>query len=144
MLHPTIHPTEVVFYVDGACSGNPGPAGLGVVMLAQGKRRERSEFLGFGTNNIAELTAIARAAEWVDDPKQPVIIYTDSQYSIGVLVGGWKAKANLELIVAVKAALRRLQHVRLVHVRGHSGHPENERADALARLAVQTSASVDF
>jgi ribonuclease HI len=129
---------EVLVYADGACSGNPGPAGLGVVMLWDDERRELSEYLGRATNNIAELTAILRAAEATPDPKRPLRVYTDSSYAIGVLSKGWKAKANQELVAAVKAALARLDDVRLFYVRGHAGVPLNERADALAVEAVRS------
>lgn len=132
---------EIVVYADGACSGNPGPAGLGVVMLQREGRRELSEYLGRGTNNIAELTAILRAAEAVEDPARPMRLYTDSSYAIGVLTKGWKAKANIELVAAVKKALARLEDVSLHHVRGHAGIPLNERADQLAVKAVETRGS---
>jgi ribonuclease HI len=132
---------EIVAYADGACSGNPGPAGLGVVLLDGVARRELSEYLGRATNNIAELTAILRVAEAIADPARVVHVYTDSSYSIGVLTKGWKAKANRELVADVKDALARLANVRLHHVRGHAGVPLNERADELAREAVRSEAS---
>src|SRR5262245_42651324 len=56
---------EIVVYTDGACSGNPGPMGIGVVVLDHGNRREVSEFLGEGTNNVAELTAVERALDLI-------------------------------------------------------------------------------
>lgn len=129
-------------YADGACSGNPGPAGLGIVLIApDGKTRlEGYEYLGTATNNIAELTAILRAAEIV--PRgAPFVVHTDSQYSIGVLTKGWKAKANQELIANVKSALAGRSGWRLVYVPGHAGVPLNERADELAREAVSRRAS---
>ncbi|AUX40037.1 uncharacterized protein SOCE26_014320 [Sorangium cellulosum] len=127
----------VVVYADGACSGNPGPAGLGVVILDGGGRVELSEYLGTGTNNIAELTAILRAVEEVE-PGRPLVIHTDSQYSIGVLQKGWKAKANTELVAKVLVALKeRRPRPQLVYVPGHAGVLLNERADALAREAVR-------
>ncbi len=132
---------EIVVYADGACSGNPGPAGLGVVVLSREGRRELSEYLGQGTNNIAELTAILRAAESVEDPSRPVRIYTDSNYAIGVLARGWKAKANVELVARTRDALARLEDVELFHVPGHAGVLLNERADDLAVLAVDHRAS---
>lgn len=132
---------EIVVYADGACSGNPGPAGLGVVMLQREGRRELSEYLGEGTNNIAELTAILRAAEAVEDPSRPVRIYTDSSYAIGLLTKGWKAKANVDLVARVRKAVSRLDDVSLHHVRGHAGIPLNERADALAVEAVERRAT---
>ena len=134
----------VVAYTDGACSGNPGPAGLGVVLCMDGQQRECCRYLGTATNNIAELTAIGVAAEAVQDPTRPVRIYTDSSYAIGVLTKGWNAKANKSLIAELKAALARLQDVRLIHVRGHAGVPLNERADQLAVSAVQTRQSCDW
>ena len=134
----------LVAYTDGACSGNPGPAGLGVVLLDEGGRWELSEYLGEATNNIAELTAILRAAEAAQErggAGRPVLVHTDSTYAIGVLQRGWRAKANRQLVERVRSALRRLPDVRLHHVKGHAGHPLNERADELARQAVERRAS---
>jgi ribonuclease HI len=128
-------------YADGACSGNPGPAGLGIVLVApSGDVHEGYEYLGVGTNNIAELTGILHAAELLP-PGTPAVVHTDSQYSIGVLSKGWKAKANQDLIGRVKDALATQKRFRLVYVPGHAGVPLNERADALAREAVRTRAS---
>ena len=128
-------------YADGACSGNPGPAGLGIVLVGpDGTVAEGYEYLGVATNNIAELTGILRAAEIVPDG-EPAVVHTDSQYSIGVLTKGWKAKANQELIAGVKIALARRTGWRIVYVPGHAGVPLNERADELAREAVRTRAS---
>ncbi|AUX20540.1 uncharacterized protein SOCEGT47_010120 [Sorangium cellulosum] len=131
----------VIVYADGACSGNPGPAGLGVVVIDGGQRIERSEYLGTGTNNIAELTAILRALEEVPEPERPIVIHTDSQYSIGVLQKGWKAKANAELVASLRGALASRPRARLVYVPGHAGVLLNERADALAREAVRERAT---
>ena len=126
----------VVVYADGACSGNPGPAGIGVVLIDGKRRRELSHYLGHATNNVAELTALQLAAEAIDDPTRPVRMFTDSQYAIGVLSKGWKAKANVELVATVRKSLSRLRDVQLHYVRGHSGVVLNERADALAVAAV--------
>jgi ribonuclease HI len=130
----------VVAYADGACSGNPGPAGLGVVLLDGKRRVEISEYLGEGTNNIAELTAVLRAIEEVTDPACPLIIRTDSQYTIGVLQKGWKAKANVDLIEELRDALK-ARPARIQYVPGHSGVLLNERADELAREAVKNRKS---
>ena len=131
-------PGEAIAYADGACSGNPGPSGIGVVLLTADTRRELSEFLGRGTNNTAELTAIQRAAEAFPEGARVLKVYTDSSYSIGVLAKGWKAKANVELVASVKIALSKLPAFELHHVRGHRGVPLNERADQLAVAAVET------
>ena len=128
----------IVVYADGACSGNPGPAGVGIVLIDGQRRREMSHYLGHATNNIAELTAIELAAEALVDVSRPVRMFTDSQYSIGVLQKGWKAKANVELVARVRARLKRLADVELRYVKvpGHAGVPENERCDQLAREAI--------
>lgn len=135
---------EVLAYCDGACSGNPGPAGLGVVVRYDGTERLLSEYLGHGTNNIAELTAIQRVAEAIDDPSLPVHIYTDSSYAIGLLQKGWKAKKNQALVEDVRRAVKRLEDVTLHHVKGHAGYVLNEAADALAVAAVESRKSAGW
>lgn len=134
-------PGTIIVYADGACSGNPGPAGIGVVVQDGGVRRELSQYLGQGTNNIAELTAILEAARIIEQPERPVRIHTDSRYAIGVLSMGWKAKANQELVAQVKQALTRLRDLELIHVPGHAGVLLNERADVLAVQAVKSERS---
>ena len=126
-------------WTDGACSGNPGPMGIGVVAVDHGKRREHGEYLGVGTNNIAELTAIDRAIDLAgaDAATRRLRIHTDSAYSIGVLSKGWKAKANQELIARLRKRLVTMPNVEFVKVAGHAGIPLNERVDQLAREAVQ-------
>ncbi|MBU1535824.1 ribonuclease HI [Myxococcota bacterium] len=126
----------IIIYTDGACSGNPGPAGVGVFLSYRGIKRFISEYLGEATNNIAELTALLRAFEVIKDPDLPVIVYTDSSYAIGVLTQGWKAKKNKELIDYVKQAMARLTRLRIEKVEGHAGIPGNECADELARKAI--------
>jgi ribonuclease HI len=126
----------IIVYTDGACTGNPGPAGLGVVVVGDAGHEELSEYLGHGTNNIAELTAILRGVEMVGERAGKLVIHTDSQYAIGVLSKGWKAKANVDLVAQIKEALRRRGRVELRYVKGHAGVPLNERCDELAREAV--------
>jgi len=133
---PVVDADTLIAYTDGACSGNPGPAGLGVVVVDQGRRVEIGEFLGSATNNVAELTAILRALEETADSGRPIVIHTDSKYSIGVLSKGWKAKANAELIGEIRDALTARANASFVYVPGHAGVPLNERADELARAAV--------
>jgi len=131
----------IIAYADGACSGNPGPAGLGAVIIDGPTRVELSENLGVGTNNIAELTAIERVLDTVTDPDRNLIIYTDSAYAIGVLSKGWKAKANVALIERLRKRLKERPKTAFVHVRGHAGIELNERADELARDAVKSGRS---
>jgi len=123
-------------WTDGACEGNPGPAGLGVVIIDGAERRELSEYLGQGTNNIAELSAILRGLESIADRRRPVVVYSDSQYSIGLLTQNWKAKANAELVAKLRGLTREFADLRFVKVAAHSGIPLNERVDELARGAI--------
>ena len=120
-----------------ACRGNPGPAGSGVLlMLPDGRVAEAARDLGRGTNNIAELTAIGMALELLDEAgvpaDAPVRIHTDSSYGIGVLVKGWKAKKNTDLILGLRQQLTGRPGVELAWVKGHAGIAGNERADQLA------------
>jgi ribonuclease HI len=138
---PAVHAAPAnawVAYTDGACSGNPGPAGSGVVLVAPGgKVHEGFEYLGEATNNVAELTGILRALEWIPGDAPAIVVHTDSQYAIGVLSKGWKAKANGELVARAKKVVQQ-RGARLVYVPGHAGVPLNERADELAREAVSS------
>lgn len=128
----------IIIYTDGACSKNPGPMGVGAVVINGQDRQEISEYLGTGTNNIAELTAISMALDLVPakDRGRMVVVHTDSSYSIGVLDKGWKAKANVELISKMRAQLKKFDEIVFVKVKGHAGIPENERCDELATSAV--------
>jgi ribonuclease HI len=129
----------IIVYTDGACTGNPGPAGLGVVIIDGTERRELSEYLGVGTNNIAELMAIVRALEETP-PERTVVIHADSSYALGLLGKNWKAKANQEIVERMRKLAKPFKDLRLVKVAGHAGVPENERADELARMAVNKRA----
>ncbi len=135
--------TDWVAYTDGACSGNPGPAGSGVVVIVPGGAvHEGYDWLGTGTNNIAELTAILRALEAIPAGAPSIVVHTDSQYAIGVLTKGWKAKVNQALIQSIKTAIAARPRVRMVYVPGHAGVPLNERADELAREAIRVRKSL--
>jgi ribonuclease HI len=117
--------------------------GIGVVVVAGDRRKEHGEYLGKGTNNIAELTAIRRGLEIAEElsPGQDfaVRVYTDSSYAIGLLSQGWKAKANQDLVAELREFLRGFHDLRMIKVEGHAGVPENERCDLLARQAVAQS-----
>lgn len=125
-------------WTDGACSGNPGPAGAGVVIIDGKERTELSEYLGTATNQIAELEAILRGLQAVQDRSRPVVVYSDSAYSIGLLTANppWKAKKNVELVAALRELARAFPNLRFVKVPGHAGVPLNERCDQLARDAI--------
>lgn len=129
-------PGFVEIYTDGACSKNPGPCGYGFLIRHDDTYLEVNRYLGHGTNNIAELSAIGAALEQVEDKSLPVRLYTDSSYSIGVLTKNWKAKANRELISGIRAQIAEFQDLRIIKVKGHAGDPLNERADTLATSSI--------
>jgi ribonuclease HI len=127
----------VCVYTDGACSGNPGPAGIGVVLRYKDQSKEISRYIGQGTNNIAELMAIKIGLEAVKNRGLPVIVFTDSSYAFGLLTRDWKARANTALVEEIRKLITTFKQLRFVKVKGHAGHPENERADRLAVCAIQ-------
>jgi ribonuclease HI len=129
----------IIIHTDGACSGNPGPAGIGVHIVRPGRLTEISEYIGEATNNVAELRAILCALEALgeDERERRIHLYTDSGWSLGVLIGGWKAKKNVQLIEKIKVRLPEFPNLELLKVKGHAGLDGNEEADALATKAVR-------
>jgi ribonuclease HI len=141
---PSAAPANAIHvWTDGACSGNPGAAGLGVVIVGDGPMREISEYLGDATNNIAELTAILRGLQTVEDRTRPVIVYSDSAYAIGLLTQNWKAKKNIELVDELRSLTRTFTDLRFVKVLAHSGISLNERVDQLAVAAIHRRGNSD-
>lgn len=129
---PDKEPNAVIIFTDGASSGNPGPAGIGVLLRYGAKEKEISKPIGRATNNVAELEAIRVGLAALKKTHHPVRVYTDSAYALGVLTLGWEAKKNAGLIDSIKRLMDRFEDIKLIKVPGHSGIPENERADALA------------
>lgn len=129
----------IVIYTDGACSGNPGPAGAGIFIQHPQYTSKIGQFFGEGTNNMAELSAILGALEALDpgDQQAPIHLYTDSAWCLGVLIGGWKAKTNLALIQAIQEKMQLFTQLEMLKVRGHAGIPGNEEADYLATRAIR-------
>lgn len=127
----------ICIYTDGASSGNPGPAGIGVLLCYDKHEKEISKYIGTATNNIAELEAIRIGLIEVKNPNLPVNVYTDSSYAYGVLVQGWKAKANKELVDQIKKITAQFKDLKFIKVKGHAGHIGNERADKLATSAIK-------
>jgi ribonuclease HI len=137
-----------LIYTDGACSGNPGPGGWGAVLISGGHERELSGGEGVTTNNRMELMAAIAALEALTKPCR-VDLHTDSQYlrqGITDWIVGWKArgwKTADKKPVKNEDLWRRLDLARARHevrwhwVKGHAGHPLNERADMLARSAIK-------
>jgi ribonuclease HI len=129
----------ILIFTDGASSGNPGPAGIGVILRFGKYEKEISEYIGLATNNIAELRAIQAGLLAVKKTDLPVRIFTDSRYAYGVLTLGWKAKANSELVESIKKTMNKFKNLEIVKVKGHAGDKGNERADFLATSAIKDS-----
>jgi ribonuclease HI len=135
---------EITIYTDGAARGNPGPGGLGVVLIFGKHRKEIAEGYRLTTNNRMELLAVIRGLEALKRSDLKVKVYTDSRYVSDAVnkswVFGWekkgfKNKKNADLWKAFLKLYRRYS-VSFVWVKGHASIPENERCD---RLAVEAS-----
>ncbi len=137
----------VVIYTDGACSGNPGPGGWGSVLMYNGHRKELSGGERETTNNRMEMMAVIVSLETLKRPCK-ILLHTDSTYVMKGMtewLDGWKARnwrtaakkpvKNVDLWQRLDDAIAR-HRVDWKWVKGHSGVPENERADELARLAI--------
>jgi len=133
---PIPHDTVCIF-TDGASSGNPGPSGVGVLMKYGKHEKEISKYIGIATNNIAELEAINRGLSELKKTDTPVRIFTDSSYAYGLLALGWKARANRKLVKGIMEKISKFKDLKLIKVKGHAGHAENERADFLATSAIK-------
>jgi ribonuclease HI len=134
---------EVLIYTDGAAKGNPGPGGYGAILRYGKAEKELSAGFKHTTNNRMELMAVIVALEALKRPKLYVTVYSDSKYVVDAVeqkwVFGWEKKqfqkkANADLWRRFLHVYRQ-HHVRFVWVRGHNGHPENERCDQLAVAA---------
>lgn len=126
----------VSIYTDGASSGNPGPSGIGAVLRYKGEKKEISEYIGYATNNIAELEAVRKALSSLKRKDLPVRVHTDSSYVHGLLVNNWKAKKNPELVQSLRNLMGQFSDIRIIKVKGHKGVPDNELADQLATSAI--------
>jgi len=127
----------IKIYTDGASSGNPGPSGIGILLIYGETKKEISQYIGQGTNNIAELTAIKVALEELKRNDLPVCIFSDSSYSIGLLTKGWKPKKNKTLVLEIRKLLKKFNDISFIKVKGHAGIKENEVADFLATSAIK-------
>ncbi len=125
----------IFVFTDGACIGNPGPAGIGIFFQYRDHKKEISRFIGAGTNNTAELIAIKVALQEIKDPTLPVALFTDSSYCYGVLTSSFKAKKNRDLVEEIKKEMRRFPLLKLFKVEGHKGIEGNEKANLLAQQA---------
>jgi len=139
----------IEIYTDGACSGNPGTGGYAVIMKFNDREKILTEGFRKTTNNRMELLSVIVALEKITTDKYPVEIYSDSKYVIDSITKGWvfnwvktgfKGKKNEDLwrrFLEVEKKFNITYH----WVKGHNGHPENERCD---KIAVDSSKSVNL
>jgi len=127
-------------YTDGASRGNPGPGGYGTILAFGKRKKELSEGYRLTTNNRMELLAVIRGLEALKNKSYPVTIYSDSKYVVDAVEKGWiwkwrkkgfKGKKNSDLWEQF-IGLYQLYKIKFVWIKGHAGHPENERCDELA------------
>ncbi len=144
---------KVEIYTDGACSGNPGPGGYGTILKFNGHEKELSAGYKLTTNNRMELMAVIVGLESLKE-KCIVDVYSDSKYIVDAVVKGWAKRweqkgwmrnkkepaKNPDLWERLLDLLDKHQ-VKMHWVKGHAGHPENERCD---ELAVQATAGIDL
>ena len=130
----------IYLYTDGAASGNPGPGGYGVVLCCAGLRKELSGGFARTTNNRMELLAVIKGLEAIRWEQARVEVWSDSTYVVKAVTEGWldrwlaigfKKKKNADLWLRFNPLYRR-HEVTFHWLKGHAGHPENERCDQLA------------
>ena len=138
---------EVEIYTDGACSGNPGPGGYGAIIVFNQHRKEISGGEAQTTNNRMEMMGAIAALEALKEPCK-VKLYSDSRYVVDAIDKGWAKKwrangwrrnkrdpaLNVDLWQRMLAVLEK-HDATFIWVKGHTGHPENERCDTRARMA---------
>ena len=136
----------ITIYTDGACSGNPGPGGFGVIMRCGALEKVISQGYERTTNNRMELLAVITGLEAIKWPSADVVVWSDSSYVVDAVEKGWVfsweakgfvKKANPDLWIRFLAVYRR-HHVTFRWIRGHNGHPENEQCDRMAVAASQS------
>lgn len=135
----------IKLFTDGAAKGNPGPGGYGAILRYGQHEKELSEGFRLTTNNRMELLAVIVGLEAIKKPGIPVTVYSDSKYVVEAVKQGWiwgwekkdfKNKANPDLWKRYIKLHHRFKP-NFVWIRGHAGHPENERCDQLAVAAAE-------
>jgi ribonuclease HI len=134
---------RILLYTDGAAKGNPGNGGYGVVLKAGQHYKELSEGFRLTTNNRMELLAVIKGLEEIKIKDAEVVVFSDSKYVVEAVEKGWlfnwvkigfKDKKNKDLWIRFLNIYRR-HKVKFHWIKGHNGHPENERCDRLAVAA---------
>ena len=136
---------QINLFTDGACKGNPGPGGYGIILEFNDRKKELSCGFKLTTNNRMELLALIVGLESIKTNQYPIHVYSDSKYVIDSITKGWvfgwktknfKGKKNQDLWE--RYLLLHHQFSIYFHwIKGHAGHPENERCDYLAVLAAE-------
>lgn len=130
----------IKIFTDGAAKGNPGPGGYGVILKFQGHTKEISQGYKITTNNRMELLAVIAGLEAIKKSGWDVVIYSDSKYVVDSVEKGWlwswvkkgfKNKKNVDLWQRFIPVFKK-HKVKFKWIKGHAGHPENERCDQLA------------
>ncbi|MBR5432485.1 MAG: ribonuclease HI [Bacteroidales bacterium] len=142
---PSTEKPAIYLYTDGAASGNPGPGGYGVVLKCGDLRKEMSGGFALTTNNRMELLAVIKGFEAIRWENAVVEVWSDSSYVVKAVNEGWLDKWVLKDFRKVKnpdlwqrfLELYRRHRVTFHWLKGHAGHPENERCDRLAVAAYQ-------
>lgn len=131
---------DITIYTDGAARGNPGPGGYGVILVSGRHRLEKSEGYRLTTNNRMELLAVITGLEALKQTGSNVTIYTDSRYVADAVEKGWlfkwesksfKKTKNPDLWIRFLNIYRK-HNVKIIWIKGHAGHPENELCDKMA------------
>ncbi len=134
---------RINIYTDGSSLGNPGPGGYGIILEFNGKTKELSKGYRLTTNNRMELLAVIVALESIKTKKHSITVYSDSKYVIDSITKGWvnswknknfKGKKNKDLWLKYLSIHKDFE-IKFQWVKGHNGHPENERCDQLAVAA---------
>ena len=131
---------NVEIYTDGACTGNPGKGGFGAVLIYNGNEKQISQGYRKTTNNRMELLAVIVGLEAIKRERAQVNVYSDSSYVVNAITQGWLDKWLVKGLHKQKNAdlwerfykIFKKHNVRFFWIKGHAGHPENERCDKLA------------
>lgn len=121
----------IYLYTDGAASGNPGPGGYGAVLKCGGHEKELSGGFARTTNNRMELLAVIKGLEAIRWEGAEVSVFSDSTYVVNTITKNWKRKKNLDLWARFDELAGKFS-LKFNWIKGHAGHPENERCDRLA------------
>ena len=137
----------IEIFTDGAAKGNPGPGGFGTILRFNGKEKESSQRYRKTTNNRMELMALIVGLEALKSDQIPIKIYSDSKYVVDSISQGWifgwqkkgfKDKKNPDLWQRYLKLHAKFKKIEIFWIKGHNGHPENERCDVLAVNAAES------